>query len=61
MRWWFRLGAYLLITVYAVWLLLNAYRVVGKPSGRTRSMTPGTDIWLAPGSYSGGEGPCSWG
>jgi hypothetical protein len=33
MGWWFLLGADLLLTVYAVWLLLTAYRVVGKPAG----------------------------
>jgi hypothetical protein len=33
MGWWFLLGAELLLTVYAVWLLLTAYRVVGKPAG----------------------------
>ena len=33
MRWWFLLGADLLLTGYAVWLLLTAYRVVGKPAG----------------------------
>ena len=32
-RWWVRLVADLLITAYAVWLLLTAYRVVGKPAG----------------------------
>ena len=33
MGWWFLLGADLLLTGYAVWLLLTAYRVVGKPAG----------------------------
>ena len=33
MGWWFLLGADLLLTGYAVWLLLTAYRVVGRPAG----------------------------
>jgi hypothetical protein len=33
MRWWFGLTTDLLLIVYAVWLLLIAYRVVGKPLG----------------------------
>ena len=33
MRWWFHLVTDLLLTAYAVWLLLTAYRVVGKPAG----------------------------
>jgi hypothetical protein len=33
MRWWFHLVTDLLLTAYAVWLLLTAYRVVGKPPG----------------------------
>jgi hypothetical protein len=33
MRWWFLLGADLFLTVYGVWLLLTAYRVVGKLAG----------------------------
>ena len=45
---WVRLGLDLSLACYGVWLLLTAYRVVGKPPGRTRSTTPGTDSGPAP-------------
>jgi hypothetical protein len=49
MRWWFGLAVDLLLTVYGVWLLLTAYRVVGKPPGADEKYDAWHRHWA--GSY----------
>jgi hypothetical protein len=49
MRWWFGLGVDLLLAIYGVWLLLTAYRVVGKPPGADEKYDAWHRQWA--GSY----------